>query len=51
VAESLGIGRDGVYHLLRAGRLKSIKIGKLRRVPVTALESFIDGLLSEDSRP
>jgi excisionase family DNA binding protein len=28
----LHIGRDKVYELLRTGQLRSIKIGKLRRI-------------------
>lgn len=32
VAEVLQIGRDKVYGLLRTGQLRSIKIGKLRRI-------------------
>jgi excisionase family DNA binding protein len=31
-AEILQISRDKVYHLLRTGKLRSIKIGKLRRI-------------------
>lgn len=32
VAEMLHIGRDKVYYLLRTGQLRSIKIGKSRRI-------------------
>jgi excisionase family DNA binding protein len=32
VAKMLHIGRDKVYQLLRTGQLRSIKIGKLRRI-------------------
>ena len=32
VADMLHIGRDKVYYLLRTGQLRSIKIGKLRRI-------------------
>ncbi|MGI5223766.1 helix-turn-helix domain-containing protein [Actinoallomurus sp. CA-142502] len=50
-AEMLGIGRDRVYNLLRTGQLESIKIGKLRRIPRSALDSYIARLLAESSRP
>lgn len=50
-AEMLGIGRDRVYNLLRTGQLESIKIGKLRRIPRSALDSYIARLLAEGSRP
>ncbi len=32
VAEMLHVGCDKVYYLLRTGQLRSIKIGKLRRI-------------------
>jgi excisionase family DNA binding protein len=32
VAEVLHVSRDKVYYLLRTGQLRSIKIGKLRRI-------------------
>jgi excisionase family DNA binding protein len=51
VAEMLGIGRDRVYNLLRTGQLESIKIGKLRRIPRPALDSYIARLLAAGSRP
>lgn len=40
-AERLAISRSNVYSLVRGGQLRSIKIGKLRRVPVDALSDFI----------
>jgi excisionase family DNA binding protein len=50
-AEILGIGRDRVYNLLRTGQLESIKIGKLRRIPRSALDSYVARLLAEGSWP
>jgi excisionase family DNA binding protein len=44
VAEILNIGRDKVYFLLRTGQLRSIKIGKLRRITDRHLTEFIDSL-------
>jgi excisionase family DNA binding protein len=41
VAEILHIGRDKVYFLLRTGQLRSIKIGKLRRITDRHLAEFI----------
>ncbi|MFG1998195.1 helix-turn-helix domain-containing protein [Spirillospora sp. NPDC048911] len=41
VAEILQIGRDKVYFLLRTGQLRSIKIGKLRRITDKQLAEFI----------
>lgn len=44
VAEILQIGRDKVYCLLRTGQLRSIKIGKLRRITDRHLAEFIASL-------
>ncbi len=44
VAEILQIGRDKVYHLLRTGQLRSIKIGKLRRITDRHLADLIASL-------
>jgi excisionase family DNA binding protein len=44
VAEILHIGRDKVYFLLRTGQLRSIKIGKLRRITDQHLTAFIESL-------
>ena len=41
VAKMLHIGRDKVCQLLRTGQLRSIKIGKLRRISDEQLAEFI----------
>ena len=41
-AEQLTVSRTKVYELMAAGSLRSIRIGRLRRVPVDALQEFID---------
>lgn len=41
VAEMLHVGRDKVYYLIRTGQLRSIKIGKLRRITEQHLAEFI----------
>jgi excisionase family DNA binding protein len=46
VAEMLHIGRDKVYELLRTQQLRSIKIGKLRRITEDQLAESI-ALLEE----
>ena len=40
----LHIGRDKVYYLLRTGQLRSLKIGKLRRITEQQLTEFIASL-------
>lgn len=42
VSEMLHIGRDKVYFLLRTGQLRSIKIGKLRRITDQHLAEFVE---------
>jgi excisionase family DNA binding protein len=48
VAEMLSIGRDKVYFLLRTGQLKSIKIGKLRRITDRHLADFVSSMEAID---
>jgi excisionase family DNA binding protein len=40
-AELLGVCRDTVYVLMRAGRLRSIKVGRARLIPMSAIESLL----------
>ena len=44
VAEMLHVGRDKLYYLLRAGQLRSIKIGNSRRITNKHLAEFIASL-------
>ncbi|WP_343948211.1 helix-turn-helix domain-containing protein [Nonomuraea longicatena] len=48
VAEMLSVGRDKIYYLLRTGQLRSIKIGKLRRITDEHLADFVSFLESMD---
>jgi excisionase family DNA binding protein len=41
-AGRMGISRAHVYRLIGARELDSIKIGRSRRVPVAALDDFIE---------
>lgn len=38
----LGIGRDASYEAARRGDIPVIRIGKLMRVPVVAMERMLD---------
>ena len=38
----LSIGRNKIYELLQSGCIKSLKIGKLYRIPKKFLQGFID---------
>jgi excisionase family DNA binding protein len=44
IAEMLHIGRDKVYVLLRTGQLRSIKIGRSRRITEQHLAEFVSSL-------
>ena len=40
-ANMLGCGRTLVYQLMESGRLPKVKVGRLTRIPVEALEDFV----------
>lgn len=44
VGERLGIGRTTVFQLLHRGDLLSVRIGRLRRVPESALTAYVQHL-------
>ena len=46
-AELLNIGRSKVFDLIRNGELGSIKIGRLRRVPLDSIHEFTARLMEE----
>lgn len=50
VARALGIGRTACYALIAAGTIKSKKIGKSIRVPVSALKAWAEGDEPETAR-
>jgi excisionase family DNA binding protein len=45
VAIMLSIGRTATWELVRNHKIKSIKIGRTRRVPVAAIQEYINQLL------
>ena len=47
-ANLLNIGRSAVYDLIRSGRLRSVKIGKSRRIPREAVDEVIAALAESD---
>jgi excisionase family DNA binding protein len=48
-AEALSLGRTKVYQLIGEGRLRSVRIGKSRRVPASALAELVDHLADSAS--
>lgn len=45
-ARLLGIGRTTAYELLAAGQLEVVHIGRAARVPVDAIDEFVENLRS-----
>jgi excisionase family DNA binding protein len=48
-AERLGIGRTLMYALVKSGAIESVCIGRLRRIPADALETFVQSLRAGNS--
>lgn len=40
-AERLGVGRTLMYALVQSGAVESVRIGRLRRIPSDALDTFL----------
>ena len=49
VMERLAVGQTKVYELMSSGELRSVKVGRSRRVASDELDRFIAGL--DDSPP
>jgi excisionase family DNA binding protein len=45
-AAALNIGRSYVYELVMRRQIKSLKLGRKRRIPITALDEFVMRQLS-----
>ena len=44
VAYALQICRTNTYHLIGTGQIKSVKIGRSRRIPRDAIDEYVRGL-------
>jgi len=44
VATMVGLGRTRLYEEIRSGRLRSVKVGRRRLVPLAAVERWVDQL-------
>jgi excisionase family DNA binding protein len=40
-ARYLGVGHDAIYQLLNQGRLRSVKLGRRRLIPMSELRRFL----------
>jgi excisionase family DNA binding protein len=43
-AEALRLSRSQLYELIRSGRLRTVKSGRRRLVPVSALDEYVSSL-------
>jgi excisionase family DNA binding protein len=43
----MGIGRSLLYEMIMGGQIRSVSIGRARRVPVTAIQEFVERLEAE----
>lgn len=48
-AAYLSLGRSHLYEHIQAGRLKSVKIGRSRRIPTYALVEFVKTFEAESA--
>ncbi len=49
-AQILNIGRSKVYELILSGGLPSIRVGRCRRIPTSALTTWIDEQVANAER-
>jgi excisionase family DNA binding protein len=49
VAEILGVGRSHVYRYILRGDLRSLKLGRRRKVSVEAIHEFVEKLQREQA--
>lgn len=49
LAKRLKIGRSSAYTLVRDGQVRSIRVGRVIRIPVEALERFLAGDEGDES--
>ena len=49
-ARVLGIGRTRMFELIQAGSVETVLIGRLRRIPLDALDAFVSRLRESPHR-
>jgi excisionase family DNA binding protein len=42
----MSLGRSAMYDLMRRNEIVSIKVGRMRRIPITALQNFVTQQIS-----
>ena len=48
-ADTIGIGRTTAFALVKSGELKSVKVGRLRRIPLDEIQAYTARLLAEQN--
>lgn len=43
--EATSLGRYQVYDLIRGGLLRTVKVGRSRRIPIAELREFVDRMV------
>jgi excisionase family DNA binding protein len=46
-ARALSLSRSELYKLISLGKLRTVKIGRARRIPAAELHRFVEGLVVE----
>jgi excisionase family DNA binding protein len=46
-AARLSVGRSRIFELIGSGKLRSVRLGASRRIPISALVEFVDGLTAD----
>jgi excisionase family DNA binding protein len=46
-AQRLGIGRTTMYALIKTGQIRTVTIGRLRRIPTFCLDEYVRSLLTD----
>jgi excisionase family DNA binding protein len=50
-ASRLGIARTLMFRLIKDGEVESVRVGRLRRVPVASLGEYVDRLRQAEKSP
>lgn len=50
-ADRLGIGRSLMYELIGRGEIASIRVGRLRRVPMESLSEYVAAMRHKEQHP
>lgn len=48
-ADRLGAGRTRIFDWIAAGELRSVKLGRSRRILASSVDQFIQRLINDDS--